>query len=79
MKSKNDFTVRPSMAQDVQTRLPHDVALLGGQRLSGLTKALPHFLELSDLLLTLASVLCYDFSSCKWNGRDDDEALFFST
>ncbi|MFT9597888.1 hypothetical protein, partial [Mesobacillus sp.] len=45
------------MAKDVQTRLPHDVALLGGQRLSGLTKALPHFLELSDLLLTLASVL----------------------
>jgi hypothetical protein len=27
MKSKNDFTGRTSEAQDVQTRLPQDVAL----------------------------------------------------
>ncbi|PLR79448.1 hypothetical protein CU633_00285 [Bacillus sp. V3-13] len=45
MKSKNDFTVRPSDVQDVLVpTLPQDVALLVGQRLSGLTKALPHFL-----------------------------------
>jgi hypothetical protein len=44
MKSKNDFTGRPSVAHDVLIRQPHDVAGLGGQRLSGLTKALAFFL-----------------------------------
>jgi hypothetical protein len=41
MKSKSDFTVRPSDGHDVLVpTLPQDVVNLVGQRLSGLTKAL---------------------------------------
>ena len=41
MKSKSDFTVRPFDGQDVLVpTLPQDAAVLVGQRLSGLTKAL---------------------------------------
>jgi hypothetical protein len=38
MKSKSDFTASPFEVQDVQVpAVPQDVALLAGQRLSGLT------------------------------------------
>ncbi len=41
MKSKSDFTGRPFDGQDVLVpTLPQDAAVLVGQRLSGLTKAL---------------------------------------
>jgi hypothetical protein len=44
MKSKNGFTASTSEGQDVQVpTLPQDAALLVGQRLSVLTKALPLF------------------------------------
>jgi hypothetical protein len=44
MKSKSDFTGRPSDGQDVLVpTLPQEVANLVGQRLSGLDKALPLF------------------------------------
>jgi len=45
MKSKNNFTGWTSDGHDVLvTTLPQDVAVLVGQRLSGLTKALALFL-----------------------------------
>ncbi|MEH7441880.1 hypothetical protein V7201_06015, partial [Bacillus sp. JJ1122] len=44
VKSKNDFTGRPFDGHDVLVpTLPQDVAVLVGQRLSGLTKALALF------------------------------------
>jgi len=44
MKSKSDFTGRPFDGHDVLVpTLPQDVAVLVGQRLSGLTKALALF------------------------------------
>jgi hypothetical protein len=45
MKSKNDFTVRSSEAHDVLDPPATGRGVLGGQRLSGLIKALALFEE----------------------------------
>jgi hypothetical protein len=43
MKSKSDFTVRPSEAHDVLDPPATGRGVIGGQRFSGLTKALALF------------------------------------
>ncbi len=54
MKSKNDFTGRPSEAQDVLDPPATGRGFLGGQRLSGLFEALALFVIISIFSLFYA-------------------------
>jgi hypothetical protein len=56
MKSKNDFTGRPSEVHDVLDPPATGRGVLGGQRMSGLIKALALFLNLRRVLGHLSAV-----------------------